>query len=292
MGASLRDVDLATLSMTPINWARMDDPKRQRQQHFTFKRFRIDQADCAMKVSSDACILGAMAPTDGARRILDIGTGTGLLALMMAQRAARDAVIDAVEIDGPAAARAQSNVSLSPFASMIRVHPASIQTFVMEPHGPPSYDLIVANPPFYERAPRSLDARRRLAFHSDEQGLDFSTLLSVVARLLADRGQFWVLLPAVASETFAQRAWDESGLYSQGIVTVRHKPGAPVKRVIRVLGREPTVPWHRDHCKCDTDGSPSTSERALLGDYLLYFPGAELAGRSQHGETDQNREAT
>ena len=97
-----------------------------------------------MKVSTDGVLLGAWAPVEGARRILDIGTGTGLLALMLAQRTTADVQIAAVELDPAAAAQAAQNVLDSPWAARIRVHQAAIQTFSAAP-----FDLIVCNPPYF-----------------------------------------------------------------------------------------------------------------------------------------------
>jgi tRNA1Val (adenine37-N6)-methyltransferase len=96
--------------------------------YFQFQQFRIEQGDCAQKVSTDACILGAAVDLAGAARVLDIGTGTGLLALMAAQRAPA-AHIDALEIDAATAAQATHNVAASPWASRITVHPLSLEDY-------------------------------------------------------------------------------------------------------------------------------------------------------------------
>ena len=104
--------------------------RRQRNSFFTFKKFHIEQKDCAMKVSSDGCLFGAVIDVESAVRVLDIGTGSGLLALMVAQRAASFCQIDAVEICSRAAYTAQQNVAGSPFASMIRIFSSPIQADV------------------------------------------------------------------------------------------------------------------------------------------------------------------
>jgi len=108
--------------------------KRQRSDQFTFKRFQIDQTDCAMRISSDATIFGAYIAVENAKTILDIGTGTGLLALMVAQRAHPEARIDAVEISPVAFARAKENAAASPFADMINPINQSIQEFALQSH--------------------------------------------------------------------------------------------------------------------------------------------------------------
>ena len=108
---------------------------------FHFKQFSIEQDRCAMKVSLDACVFGALCETDKAEHILDIGTGTGLLSLMLAQRT--HAHIDAVELDELAAQQAIQNVENSPFSKQIKVHPTNIKQF----KGAKKYDLVVCNPP-------------------------------------------------------------------------------------------------------------------------------------------------
>lgn len=113
-----------------------------RSRGFTFKQFHVDHDRCAMKVGTDGILLGAWAPVANARRVLDIGTGSGLIALMLAQRSRSDCVIDAVELDNNAVNQARDNVTASPWAARIRVIESAIQEYQAAP-----YDLIVSNPP-------------------------------------------------------------------------------------------------------------------------------------------------
>lgn len=170
-----------------------------RNSYFQFKKFTVQQDRCAMKVCTDACVFGAWAGTLSAKRALDIGTGTGLLSLMAAQRN-QTAQIDAVEIDPQAAAQARENIADSPFADRIEVHQTPIQDF--DP--PHRYDSILINPPFFQSDLRSPDARINQAHHA--ASLTFPELLTAVARLLGVGGTWHVLLPPDESTTLTKMA--------------------------------------------------------------------------------------
>ena len=144
---------------------------------FQFKKFTIAQDRCAMKVGTDGVLLGAWAR--GGKRVLDIGTGTGLVALMMAQRFT-DAVVDAVEIDHDTAGQAMENVSSSPFANRVKVFAKALQDF--EPDTP--YDCIVTNPPFFSNSLLAPDSSRTMARHT--VALSFADILAFAARHLAE----------------------------------------------------------------------------------------------------------
>ena len=196
---------------------------------FTFKQFTIRQERVALKVCTDACVLGAFADV-GANagiaqtRILDIGTGTGLLALMAAQRnpAAR---VDAVEIDEVAAEQASENIANSPFGSRVRVWHERIQDF-----SPASrYDRILTNPPFYTNHLRPPDPALTRALHTDE--LPFSELLTAVLRLLKPDGQWWVLLPPYQTAQLTALA-QTANLHPSRQLHLRHRADKPAFRVV------------------------------------------------------------
>lgn len=164
---------------------------------FTFKQFVIEQDKCAMKVGTDGVLLGAWAELPfipnthhPIPRILDIGTGTGLVALMMAQRYT-DALIDAVEIDADAAGQAKENVERSSFSSRVNVFESSIQSFAESVTI--RYDAIVSNPPFFEKSLKNPDEQKARARHTDT--LSYRDLLRVVCKLLKDDGNVSVILP-------------------------------------------------------------------------------------------------
>ncbi len=157
-------------------------------QYFQFKQFTIHQDRCAMKVSTDACILGAwINPGSDCKRILDIGTGTGLLALMLAQKT--DAVIDAIELDTEAAEQAEENVASSGWAEKVNVINADVTEYGFQ-H---KYDLVITNPPFFNNSLLGPAVRRNQARHT--LSLNYQQLLDAVANNLTEVGKVAVLLP-------------------------------------------------------------------------------------------------
>ena len=167
---------------------------RQSNPYFQFKQFRVNQGQCAMKVTLDACLFGALVNVEDSRRILDIGTGTGLLSLMAAQRSS--AHIDAVELDSEAAYQAQQNVDQSPWQHRLQVVHSAVQDL---PTGA-QYDTIICNPPFFENSLRAPDERRNRARHTDT--LSFSQLAESIDQFLENDGMAWVLLPTVSTPSF------------------------------------------------------------------------------------------
>ena len=242
---------------------------RQRNDIFTFKHFQVDQSGCAMRISSDATIFGAYVPVGNAQRLLDIGTGTGVLALMMAQRCASTARIDAVEVNTEAAERARVNAVASPFASMISVNHQSIQDFAKKTSH--RYDLIFSNPPFFQNSlPPSSSQAIYLAKHSHEEGLDFASILTAVKLLLDNHGVFWVLLPKVEGIAFTNLAAN-AGLFEIHRVSMRHKAASPINRMISAFSRVNTELTQCELIRYDADNAPSSDLRALLAPYLLYY---------------------
>lgn len=167
---------------------------------FRFKQFNVDQAHCAMKVCTDACIQGAFTAQYLAggkitvSAILDIGAGTGLLSLMLAQQVA--APVTAVELDPDAAKQAGENFFASPWAERLSITQQDIRKMT----APQPYDFIISNPPFYEAALRSSHPQKNQAMHATTLG--YKELIAAIDRNLAAKGQFSVLLPYVEFETF------------------------------------------------------------------------------------------
>ncbi|GAB3768870.1 methyltransferase [Spirosoma horti] len=250
---------------------------------FSFKQFTIQQDRTAMKVCTDACVLGAYAEVTGiestdagglVKRILDIGTGTGLLALMTAQRNQR-AQIDAVEVDEAAFGQAQENVVASPFAERVHVWHSRIQDF--EPAD--RYDRILTNPPFYTNHLRSPDSAVNRALHTDE--LPFPELIEAVVRLMKPDGQWWVLLPPYETEKLAILA-EQAGLHAYKRLLLRHNAQKPAFRIITGFSFEERYPEEETltiyEPKKTTDlpenrlAETYTSEfRTLLREFYLIF---------------------
>lgn len=184
---------------------------------FQFKKFTVAQDRCGMKVGTDGVLLGAWAR--GGKQILDIGTGTGLVALMMAQRFT-EACIDAVEIDKDAAEQATENVSASPFAGRIKVIGKALQDF--QPNA--SYDSIVTNPPFFSNSLLAPDSSRSMARHTVT--LSFSDILLFAVNHLADDGEISAIIPTDCMEAFSQEAFTRGMFLTRQymIKTVERKP--------------------------------------------------------------------
>ncbi len=202
--------------------------------YFQFKQFTIQQDKCAMKVSTDACIQGAWTPVrPHVQRVLDIGAGTGLLSLMLAQRAPHIA-IDAIELDEAAALQASENVAASPFADRIHVQQGDILNY-MSVDG---YDLIVCNPPFFNNSLLGPVAERNVARHTVT--LTHTLLIQTINRLLNAEGYAAVLLPYTE-----QKAWEQlvvqHGLYTQGRLLVKPYEQHQYNRVVSVIGHRDTT---------------------------------------------------
>ena len=196
--------------------------------YFQFQQFRIEQDRCAMKVSTDACLLGAAADLTHATRLLDLGTGTGLLALMAAQRHLT-VEIEAVEIDAIAAAQAAANVAASPWAGRIAVRAQSLAEYVATQ--PAKFSNIICNPPFFRHSLRSPDAARTTARHEAKDSLTFEALAAFAAEFLYPTGLLTVLLPPPEMQTFEQVA-AAVGLHPAMRLVVRHRPGSrPLRHI-------------------------------------------------------------
>jgi tRNA1Val (adenine37-N6)-methyltransferase len=233
--------------------------------YFEFKQFIVHQDKCAMKVCTDACLFGAYVAdkfqkTNARFRVLDIGAGTGLLSLMIAQKNL-SAEIDAVEIDKPAAEQAKENFRHSPWKDRMHIHHQRIQDF-----GINTYDLIVSNPPFYENDLKSENVKRNLALHGSALGLD--DLLDVVQKHISTQGKFAVLLPYHRSANFINHA-QLKDFYLLDEVSVKQTPKHPYFRSMLLFGRMKVPVKHSDLCIKEANDQYSTEFRELLKDYYL-----------------------
>lgn len=231
---------------------------------FTFKHFTIHQDRCAMKVCTDACILGASTNVENVKNILDIGTGTGLLALMLAQRT--DAKIDAVEIEENAYNQAVTNILESKFKDKISVFYQDIKSY----DAPNGYDLIISNPPFYQKSLKSPDSQTNKALHAVE--LTFDELIESVIRLLKPDGRFVVLLPPFEVEKLIDIA-QKKELYLSKKILIRHDESKPIFRIIATFQNLQVLDYQESTLVIHEKDSKTYSEnfRALLKDYYLIF---------------------
>lgn len=167
---------------------------------FHFQQFSVLQQHSGMKVCTDAVLFGAMAPVNQGAQVLDIGTGTGVLALMAAQLGA--AKVTAVELTQEAFKEADINFNNSPWAKRLEAVHQDIQSFALT--GDRQYDLIISNPPFFENHLKTVDALRNTARHTDQ--LPFADLIGIAGSLLTPLGLFYLLIPAHAVAKFSEQA--------------------------------------------------------------------------------------
>ena len=167
---------------------------------FQFKQFAVAQDRCALKITTDSVLLGAWAAFDAPKTILDIGTGTGVITLMLAQRYP-DAQITAIDIDTPSAAQAAQNFVNSAWRNRLTAAAISLQDFVYQGF---KFDAIISNPPYFHNSLRAPDAARNAARHTDE--LRFDELIACAAQLLNPNGQLAVILPTDESAVLARLA--------------------------------------------------------------------------------------
>ncbi|WP_294822294.1 methyltransferase [uncultured Flavobacterium sp.] len=232
---------------------------------FRFKQFTIQQDKCAMKVGTDGVLLGAWAPVGHSpSSILDIGAGTGLIALMLAQRSNAEQ-IDALEIDDDAYEQCVDNFENSPWGDRLFCYHAGLDEFMEEPED--EYDLIVSNPPFYtEDHTSGNDSRDRARF---EASLPFEDLAEAASLLLSDTGIFAVILPYKEEARFLAIAKD-NGLYPVKITRVKGTPESDTKRSLMAFSRKEAADVDADEVVIETARHIYTREyTALTQDFFL-----------------------
>lgn len=184
---------------------------------FAFKKFNITQDRCAMKVGTDAVLLGAWVNPGDSRKILDIGTGTGVISLMLAQKT--QASITAIDIDRECTEQARHNVDESTFRDYIHVIHQSLQELVKT--SADKFDLIVTNPPYFIDSSKNQAEGRITARHTDL--LPFEDLIAGVKKLLDEKGKFCLILPRTEAGIFRKMA-EQKGLYLSKLLRIRTRP--------------------------------------------------------------------
>lgn len=230
---------------------------------FQFQLFRVHQDRCAMKISTDAVLLGALAEANSPNHILDIGTGTGVISLILAQRFP-EALITGVEIDSDAAEQAAENFLESPFSDRLQVKNIRFQDFSENQ----LFDLIVSNPPYFPDHLKSQDSKRNQALHTD--ALSFEELLQKAFKLLKVDGQLWVILPPRQMSDFSELARG-FGLLPKKRVQVKDTASKPVIREIVGFSFGTDSADIKGIYLKNEDGSFSGAYSSLISGFLLGF---------------------
>lgn len=230
---------------------------------FRFKQFEVDQSGCAMKINTDGVLLAAVVAKSEPRYILDIGTGTGVIALMLAQRFP-SAYIDAVEIDESAANAAVGNFARSSFSSRTAAHFSAIEHYTTDRR----YDLIVSNPPYFVNDLKNPEIRKGIARHADERF--FEALLEKVSEILAEEGCFWVILPVKQAGLLVQSA-AAFDLSVRKQIDVCSDQTKPVIRQIVCLSRLKGAKEQETFYIYESRGIYTEAYRLLLKDFFLAF---------------------
>lgn len=240
--------------------------------YFQFKRFVVRQERCAMKVGTDGTLLGAWAR--GGQRVLDIGTGTGLIALMMAQRCP-DAQVTAVDIDADAVRQARENVAESSFAERITVVEGDINTLTIPNSGnhishlsPLIYhfDAIVCNPPYFNDSLTCPDEQRTTARHTTT--LTYRELMAAVARLLSDDGEFSVVIPFDCKARLEAEA-ALAGLSKTRECSIRTTPRKAPRRFLLAFRKHPVAVETTEGVLETEPGQRSDWYHALTNEFYL-----------------------
>lgn len=223
---------------------------------FHFRKFSVGQEGVAHPLGADSVLLGAWASVpEGTRRCLDIGTGTGVLALLLAQRC--PAPVWAVDIHLDSVACARRNAAASPWAERIHVEAADIRAYAPAQ----VFDCIISNPPYFSERVFAPDADRRVA-RSAAAGLDFAALLEAVRRLLSDTGHFSLILPLSEAQGFCELACT-LGLYCNRWTSVRTHPHKVPERALLCLSRSPYA-WKKNELLLFDAAGVKTAEYAGL----------------------------
>lgn len=231
--------------------------------YFSFKKFTVYHDQCAMKVGTDGVLLGAWTEMGNAKTVLDVGTGTGLISLMLAQRSGEQLTIDAIDIDQGAINQIEANVLHSGFKG-IDYQLISLQEY--KDISLRKYDLIVSNPPYFSSSLHSPDKQRTMARHTDS--LSMSDFICSSAQLLADNGRLSLIFPYDDKDTIVSLA-EQSSLFLTRSTTVFTTPTAHPKRVLLEFSKKQVV--------CETDSLIIEKERhryspeftALVKDFYL-----------------------
>lgn len=231
---------------------------------FHFKQFSVEHDRSSMKVGTDGVLLGAWARLDGVGRVLDVGTGCGVIALMAAQRTPDSCHIDAIDIDPASVLEASGNFAHSPWASRLTAQLIDLNDYgTAQP-----YDVIVTNPPYYQEEVLPPDAVRSAARHT--HSLNFDQLMQAAARLLTPQGSIALVTPVDARDA-VQAAATFAGLHLWRLTTVHSIAGGPAKRLLWQWSKRPHTTQRDTLTIHDHQGNYTPQYTALCRPFYLKF---------------------
>ncbi|MBJ7427642.1 MAG: methyltransferase [Bacteroidia bacterium] len=232
-------------------------------QYFQFKQFLIEQENCAMKVGTDSVLLAALTAANNIKNALDIGTGTGILTLMLAQKNST-LEFDAIEIDELAFLQASNNFSKSKFSTQIKPHLVALQQFVANKQ----YDLIITNPPYFiSKSNYSIaDLQRAKARHDND--LTFEELIDCVKKMMNTNGVFKLILPVHEAIIFRKLAL-QKGLFCSESILIKPKTSKPSNRVIMSFITQNITETESEFIIYNEDNTQTEAYKNLTSDYYL-----------------------
>ncbi|MBI2731032.1 MAG: methyltransferase [Sphingobacteriales bacterium] len=236
--------------------------------YFQFKQFKIEQERCALKISTDSCLLGAWVAAQQQttnykpQTILDIGAGTGLLMLMLAQK--MGAVIEGIEIDKPSFEQATDNINASLWRERLNLHHGDIKTFSF-PH---QFDLIISNPPFYEGDLKSQNTHKNIAKH--DEGLTLEQLIESAEKNLSANGTLAVLIPFNRTDELISKAMSKK-MFCKQLLRVKQSVQHNFFRSILLFNRNQSEIKEEEISIKDADNNYTYAFSELLKDYYLYL---------------------
>ncbi|MBB2144457.1 methyltransferase [Pedobacter sp. LMG 31464] len=230
---------------------------------FQFKQFQVDQRGCAMKINTDGVLLAALAESNFPKRILDIGTGTGVIALMLAQRF-NNAHLEAVEIDEEASETADRNFKSSIFSDRLTINNIAIEQY----ESSHQFDLIVSNPPYFVNDLKNFEEKKGIARHTNEEF--FNQLLIKVNSLLTEDGSFWFVLPIKQAELLIKNT-TSYGLSVSKQIHLHSDESKPEFRRIVCLKRVVATPINERFYIYESEKVYTKAYKELLKDFFLNY---------------------